>query len=168
MWRGYRLRALKIVSQAKPTTVYCEESDQINQGVLSMPGQFTSDIDSEWRRLWETCTDVRKLDAEYDLAIIGVGTNRFGQRVLLYSWDKLFDLFYAELRGEEPSDDAEINDRCTELVSGQQELGDNGDGRPLILDGPFEQATIEADETCCRYYTINGEHWRGELVDDSG
>jgi hypothetical protein len=131
-----------------------------------MPNEFTSEIDTEWNRHSKRYADLRKLASDYDAAILGVALNGFGRHVFLYSADKLFDLFFEELQSDESLDDFHRNDRCSELVSLHVQAGEDGDGDPLIVDGPFEKGMIEEAEACCRYYTINGEHWRGELLEE--
>jgi hypothetical protein len=132
-----------------------------------MPSEFTNEIDTAWNQHSEKYADLRQLASDYDAAILGVALNGFGRNVFLYSADKLFDLFFEELQGEEPPDDRQRNDRCSEWVSLHTQAGEDGDGDPLIVDGPFEKGMIEEAEARCRYYTINEEHWRGELLEDS-
>jgi len=132
-----------------------------------MSNEFTNEIDAEWNHHSERYAELRKLLPEYDAAILGVALNGLGRNVFLYSADKLYDLFFEELQSDQSLDDPQRNDRCSEWVSLHTQAGEEGDGDPLILDGPFEKSMIEETEAFCRYYTINGEHWRGELLEES-
>jgi|688.fasta_scaffold84089_2 hypothetical protein len=130
-----------------------------------MTHHFINEIDNDWKAGRESNPDIRSLAPEYDSAILGIAHNKSGIKVLLYSADALHELFREELEGDTPLEDDELDDRCTEWTSIHASAGDEGDGDPLVVDGPFDRDCATDHEGAFRFYVINDEYWRGESIE---
>lgn len=127
--------------------------------------QFVDDVQGDWRAAIARNKEIRTLAPEYDSAILGAAQNKTGCDVLLYSSDALHDLLREEIEDPDTLEDAELDDRCTEWTSSLASAGDEGEGDPLVVDGPFDRDFADEQEGCFRFYIIGDEYWRGESVE---